>query len=51
MVVGWALGKEVVDGLELTERGGTTWIMTAIRGRDELFNRLISMGDQRWESL
>ena len=51
MVVGWALGKEVVDGLELTEREGTTWIMTAIRGRDELFNRLIAMGDQRWESL
>ena len=51
MVVGWALGKEVVDGLELTEREGMTWIMTAIRGRDELFNRLIAMGDQRWESL
>lgn len=50
MVVGWALGKEVMDGLEVTEREGTKRVMTAIRGRDELFNRLIAMGEHRWET-
>lgn len=50
MVVGWALGREVVDGLEVTESTGTKLVMTAVRGRDELFNRLIAMGEQRWET-
>ncbi|CAL1694124.1 unnamed protein product [Somion occarium] len=50
MVVGWALGKEVVDGLEVTDKEGSKWVLTAIRGRDELFNRLIAMGEHRWES-
>ena len=50
MVVGWALGREVVDGLEIVDREGNRHVLTAIKGRDELFNRLIAMGGQKWES-
>ena len=46
MVVGWALGREVVDGLEIVDREGNHHVLTAIKGRDELFNRLIAMGNQ-----
>lgn len=49
MVVGWALGREVIDGLEITDRDGKKIVLTAIRGRDELFNRLIAAGGQLWE--
>ena len=49
MVVGWALGREVVDGLEIVDREGNHHVLTAIKGRDELLNRLIAMGNQKWE--
>lgn len=49
IVVGWALGREVLDGLELTDREGKQHLLTAIKGRDELFNRIIAMGGQKWE--
>jgi hypothetical protein len=50
LVVGWALNREVADGLEITDRRGTVWKITALPLRDELFNRLASMGGQKWES-
>ena len=50
IVVGWATGKTVADGLEIVDRQGNTYKVTAIRLRDELFNRLISIGSQKWES-
>lgn len=50
LVVGWATGKTVADGLEITDRSGNVWRLTAIRLREELFNRLVSMGGQKWES-
>lgn len=50
LVVGWATGKTVADGLEITDRTGNVWRLTAIRLREELFNRLIAMGGQKWES-
>ncbi|TCD62854.1 hypothetical protein EIP91_006335 [Steccherinum ochraceum] len=49
IIVGWALGREVVDGLEVTEKSGKAVVLTAIRGRDELFNRLIAAGGHKWE--
>ncbi|KAF7793797.1 hypothetical protein EIP86_004918 [Pleurotus ostreatoroseus] len=49
IVVGWALGREVLDGLELTDRDGKQHLLTAIKGRDELFNRIIATGGQKWE--
>lgn len=50
LVVGWALDREIADGLEITDREGNKWTLTAIELRDELFNRLIAMGGQKWES-
>lgn len=50
LVVGWALEREVSDGLEIVERNGTSWTVTAMPLRDELFNRLCTMGGQKWES-
>ena len=50
IVVGWATGKTVADGLEITDRKGDKYKITAVRLREELFNRLIAMGSQKWES-
>ncbi|KAI4227753.1 MAG: hypothetical protein L6R36_002173 [Xanthoria steineri] len=50
IVVGWATGKTVADGLEIVDKAGNTWKLTAIQDRDELFNRLIAIGGQKWES-
>lgn len=50
LVVGWALDREIADGLEIVTRSGETWSLTAMVLRDELFNRLIAMGGQKWEA-
>ena len=50
LVVGWSLGREVADGLEITTNSGETWRVTALPLRDELFNRLVAMGGQKWEA-
>ena len=50
LVVGWALERELADGLEIVDRMGHTYTLTAIPLRDELFNRLIAIGGQKWES-
>ncbi|KAL6718719.1 hypothetical protein ACLMJK_002953 [Lecanora helva] len=50
IVVGWATGKTVADGLEIVDKKGDTYKVTAVRLREELFNRLVAMGGQKWES-
>ncbi|EME88861.1 uncharacterized protein MYCFIDRAFT_125916 [Pseudocercospora fijiensis CIRAD86] len=50
LVVGWALDREVADGLEIVDKLGNHWILTAMVLRDELFNRLVAMGGQKWEA-
>ncbi|OTB02417.1 hypothetical protein M426DRAFT_322696 [Hypoxylon sp. CI-4A] len=50
IVVGWSLGREVADGIEITDRAGTTRRVTALPMRDELFNRLVAIGGQKWEA-
>ncbi|WPH02793.1 Hypothetical protein R9X50_00566100 [Acrodontium crateriforme] len=50
LVVGWALDCEVADGLEIIDKEGKSHVVTAMLLRDELFNRLVSMGGQKWES-
>ena len=50
LVVGWATGRAVADGLEIVDKTGQTHKVTAVRLRDELFNRLVAMGGQKWES-
>lgn len=49
LVVGWAMGREVADGLVITDRRGEQTRLTAMPLRDELFNRLVAMGGQKWE--
>lgn len=51
MIIGYALKREVVDGLGIDDEDGKTWYLTAIKGRDELFNRLIAVGGHKWEQL
>ncbi|KAI0010744.1 hypothetical protein F4779DRAFT_283646 [Xylariaceae sp. FL0662B] len=50
IVVGWSLGREVADGLEITDRTGRVTRITALPLRDELFNRLVALGGQKWEA-
>lgn len=50
LVVGWSTGKEVADGLEITTSKGDRIKITACPLRDELFNRLVAMGGQKWEA-
>ncbi|KAJ3820222.1 hypothetical protein F5880DRAFT_991018 [Lentinula raphanica] len=50
MIVGWSTGDRVIDGLELTDKEGKVYLLTALPRRDELFNRLVAIGNQRWES-
>lgn len=51
LVVGWSTGKEVADGLEIVTSNGDRIKVTACPLRDELFNRLVAMGGQKWEAL
>jgi hypothetical protein len=50
LVVGWALDREVADGLEIVDKLGNHFTVTAMVLRDELFNRLVAMGGQKWEA-
>lgn len=50
LVVGWAMNKEIADGLEMVTTTGETLKITACPLRDELFNRLVAMGGQKWEA-
>ena len=49
LLVGWAMGREVVDGMVVTTGHGEEWHVTAVEMRDDLFNRLIAIGSQMWE--
>ena len=51
MIFGWATTKQIVDGVEILDSTGRWWKFTAVQLRDELFNRLIAMGSQKWECL
>ncbi|KAN0060926.1 hypothetical protein ACQY0O_006660 [Thecaphora frezii] len=48
LIVGWALESEVADGLEIVDGRGKVYRITAMGRRDEVFNRLISIGSQKW---
>lgn len=48
-VVRWALDKEAVDGLVVTTSGGERFHLSAVVKRNEVFNRLIALGNQTWE--
>ncbi|KAK1833451.1 hypothetical protein QBC39DRAFT_380633 [Podospora conica] len=50
LVVGWSMEREVKDGLEIVTGDGGRYRITAVALRDELFNRLVAMGAQKWEA-
>lgn len=50
IIVGWSMGREIVDGLVIKTKEGDELQLTAIATRDDLFNRLIAMGSQMWEA-
>ncbi|KZO93314.1 hypothetical protein CALVIDRAFT_546671 [Calocera viscosa TUFC12733] len=50
LVVGWAYEREVYDGLEIIDSKGKTWTFTAMKRRDELFNRLVALVKHKWEA-
>ncbi|KAK0718053.1 hypothetical protein B0T26DRAFT_676273 [Lasiosphaeria miniovina] len=50
LLVGWSLEREVADGLEIKTATGEVHKITALPLRDELFNRLIAIGGQKWEA-
>lgn len=49
ILAGWALGTAVKDGIQIVDRDGNIKLITAMSKRNELFNRLCAMGQQRWE--
>jgi hypothetical protein len=49
LIVGWALESAIADGIEIITEDGQTHIITALPRRDEVWNRLVSMGKQQWE--
>ncbi|KAL9568996.1 hypothetical protein ACKAV7_006863 [Fusarium commune] len=49
LLAGWALESEIKDGLEIVESDGKSFLITAMARRDQLFNRLCAIGDQKWE--
>lgn len=49
LLAGWALEKEIRDGLEIVDRLGNQKVVTAMPRRDQLFNRLCAIGNQKWE--
>ncbi|KLO84705.1 Uncharacterized protein LW93_4984 [Fusarium fujikuroi] len=49
LLAGWALESEITDGLEIFEDDGKSYLITAMARRDQLFNRLGAIGDQKWQ--
>jgi len=50
IVVGWATDREVKDSICIIDKAGNEYKATALAERDELFNRLVAMGQQVWEA-
>ena len=50
LIVGWSTSREIADGILLVDTEGNKRQFTAIALRDELFNRLVAMGNHMWEA-
>ncbi|KAK0624984.1 hypothetical protein B0T17DRAFT_531609 [Bombardia bombarda] len=50
LVVGWSMERELADGLEIRTVERQVYKITAVPLRDELFNRVVAMGAQKWEA-
>jgi hypothetical protein len=51
MAADFSSGQELLGSVEIVDAEGKTWRYTAVPERDELFNRLVAMGGQKWENL
>ncbi|KAK6083183.1 hypothetical protein SCUP234_04011 [Seiridium cupressi] len=51
LLAGWAMDRQMRDSLEIVDGQSHSYVLTAMPFRDELFNRLCAIGDQRWEIL
>ncbi|KAK4099105.1 hypothetical protein N658DRAFT_540855 [Parathielavia hyrcaniae] len=49
LAVGWAMDRDVADEVEIKDRHGNAYVLSAVPLRDQLFNRLCAMGGQKWE--
>ncbi|KAK7941541.1 uncharacterized protein PG986_013928, partial [Apiospora aurea] len=49
LAVGWAMERKIWDALEIKDRKGNAYLLTAVPLRDQLFDRLCAMGGQKWE--
>lgn len=50
LIVGWATSREIADGILIVDKEGNKKQLTAIALREELFNRLVAMGNHMWEA-
>ena len=50
-VADFSTDKELLGSVEIDDQSGKTWRLTALPERDELFNRLVAIGGQRWENI
>lgn len=50
LLVGWATDREIADGILVVDSKGEEKLLTAIALREELFNRLVALGDHVWEA-
>ena len=48
LVVGWSMEREIKDGLVIRTARGEEYKVTAMPMRNELFNRLVAIGGQKW---
>jgi len=46
----WSKDTELLGSLEIVDQDDKSSWFTAVPERDELFNRLIALGDQRWQN-
>ncbi|CAL3971530.1 unnamed protein product [Diplocarpon coronariae] len=51
MAADWSSGRDLLGSVEVVDRTGDVWRLTAIPERDELFNRLVALAGQKWENL
>ncbi|KAK9464331.1 hypothetical protein V1512DRAFT_115475 [Lipomyces arxii] len=49
MLVTWALQSNIRDSLQIFDKNGAKLVFTALDARDELFNRVLGLGGQKWE--
>lgn len=50
LIVGWSTSREIADGILIVDKEGNQKQFTAIALREELFNRLVAIGNHMWEA-